>query len=384
MTDVPSPAPPPAVDVRATYLRFPAWSQHFWTWFTGKALPHQQPLIHHTWLSYVMVTLVTFFAGLALSVSGLSLRYTGWQLALLAGWVLTLQGARTMILVIAHQALHRRFSGSASVDRFFGELVTVLNVYQDLQEFKEEHFDNHHRRAVFATETDPPVQFLFRHGFRPGMTHGQLWRRAFVVFLSPRFYVLTFADRLRCNLTKGTWRRAMFLVWAAAWVSVPFVLPHGLEVLLLGFVLPVVVLSQLSALLDKLGEHAWLTPPDPSYDNRYYTVPATSARFCGAPVPAGTLPPVRAVPAWIRWWAAMLLYHLPSRLMVIVGDLPNHDYHHRYPSTPDWTIAAYARQRDIDSGDHGPDYTEVWGMGRAVDRMFASLSRAGDRAVLAG
>jgi hypothetical protein len=57
---------------------------------------------------------------------------------------------------------------------------------------------------------------------------------------------------------------------------------------------------------------------------------------------------------------------------VIVGDLPNHDYHHRYPSTPDWTTAAYARQRDIDEGPEGPAYQEVWGMGAAIDQLFRS------------
>ena len=47
-------------DVRASYLRFPAWSQHFWTWQTGKALPGQKPLLRHTWSSYLAVTLAQF------------------------------------------------------------------------------------------------------------------------------------------------------------------------------------------------------------------------------------------------------------------------------------------------------------------------------------
>jgi hypothetical protein len=78
--------------------------------------------------------------------------------------------------------------------------------------------------------------------------------------------------------------------------------------------------------------------------------------------------------AWLRWMALTVGYHLPSRLLVVVGDLPNHDYHHRYPSTPEWTTAAYARQRDIDTGPEGPPYREVWGMGAAIDRMFRSLA----------
>lgn len=373
-----------ATDVRASYLRFPGWTQHVWTWLTGKALPHQKPLITHTWASYLSVTLLTFLGGLTLSTVAVSTRFDQWWLALLAGWVLTLQGARTMILVVAHQALHRRFSGSTRWDWFCGELVTVLAVFHVFQEFKEEHFDNHHRRAIFATEADPPVQFLFRLGFRPGMSRGQLWRRAFVVFVSPGFYALTALSRLRSNLVNGTWRRVAFALWAAWWLSLPFWLPNGLAVLLLAFVLPVIVLAQLSALIDRLGEHAWLTPANPEHDNRFYTVPATSARFCGAPVPASGLGFGRAARAWTGWWLSMLCYHLPSRLMVIVGDLPNHDYHHRYPTTPHWMTAAYARQADIDGGDYGPPYTEVWGMGRAVDRMFRTMSQARSHADLVG
>lgn len=374
-----------ATDVRAGYLRFPGWTQHFWTWLTGRALPHQRPLLRHTWASYFAVTLAAFLGGLALSSVAVAARFPAWYVVLVAGIVSTVSGARMMILVIAHQALHRRFSGNGRVDVFCGELVTVLNVYQDFQAFKEEHFDNHHRRAIFATEIDPPVQVLFGLGFRPGMTRRQLWRRALAVFVSPKFYWQGCIARLRGNLTSGGgWRKAGFAVWVAYWLSVPFWLPHGYLVLLVAFVLPVIVLNQLSALLDKLGEHAWLTPPDPAHGNKFYTVAATSARFCGSPVPPRSLPWGAAVLAWSRWLVAMVCYHLPARLMVIVGDLPNHDFHHRYPTTSDWMIAAYARQRDIDGGDYGPEYSEVWGMWAAVDRMFTTLSEVGPDARVGG
>lgn len=372
-------------DVRESYRRFPAWSQHFWTWSTGRALPHQRPLVRAAWSTYLAATAVTFFGGLALSSVALATMFPLWGLALAAGMLLTVNGARTMILVVAHQALHRRFTGDAARDRVLGELVTLLNVYADFGTFKDEHFDNHHRRSVFATEIDPPVQSLFALGFLPGMSRGALWRRAAVVFVSPVFYARGVAGRVRCNLGRPGWWRAGFLAWAGSWLSVPFWVPNGLWVLLLAFVVPVLLFPQLSALLDRLGEHAWLTPPDPGHGHRFYTVSATSARFCGARVPEAGLPVGVAVLRWTRWVAATLLYHLPSRLTVIVGDLPNHDFHHRYPSTPDWMVAAYARQADIDGGDHGPPYTEVWGMWSAVDRMFRSMSEApADAAPVAG
>ena len=364
-----------AIDVRASFLRFPGWTQHFWTWLTGKALPGQRPLVRHSWKSYLAVTLACFFSGLALSTVAVAARFSGWELALVLGWLLTLSAARVMILVIAHQCIHKQFTGSALLDRFVGELVTVLSVYQDAHAFKLEHFDSHHREHVFATVDDPPVQVLLGLGFCPGMSRRRLWARALLVFVSPRFYLAGFASRLRANLESGTWRRAGFVAWASFWLSLPFWLPHGGAALLWAFALPIIPLAQLSALLDKLGEHAWLTPRDPLAGRRHYHVAASWARFCGCAVPPPGLSWRQAVPAWAMWCAAMLLHHLPARLLVIVGDLPSHDFHHREPATHDWMVAAYARQGRIDEPSiDEPPYTDVWGMVHAIDRMFRAMS----------
>lgn len=360
-------------DVRSTYLRFPAWTQHFWTWQTGKALPGQRPLLRHTWASYLALTLTWYFTGLAVSAWAVSAMFPFWYLALFGGWFLTVCGARMMVLVIAHQALHRRFSGRAALDGFWGEAVTVLSVFHTFGEFKEEHFDNHHRREIFATPADPPVQFLVDLGFRPDMSRRRLWRRAWTVFLSPAFYGRNAYGRLRSNVANGRWRRLGVAVWLGSWLSLPFWLPHGGWVLLLAFAVPVILFAQLSALLDRLGEHEWLAPRVPEYGHRFYTAANTAARFCGTPVPARGTPLGQQSAQWLRWTAATVGYHLPARLLVVVGDLPNHDYHHRYPATPDWTTAAYARQQDIDAGmAGGPPYQEVWGMGAAIDRLFRS------------
>jgi hypothetical protein len=362
-------------DVRATYLRFPRWTQHFWTWQTGRALPGQKPLVRHGWASYLAVTLAVFFAGLAISTVAVATMFPLWYLALPVGWLLTVNGERVLVLVIAHQALHRRFSGDGGRDGFWGEVATVLTVFHTFREFKEEHFDNHHRREVFATEADPPVQFLLDLGFRPGLSRAALWRRAWIVFLSPVFYWRGFASRVGSNLRSAGWRRLGVVVWLGWWLSLPFWFPNGVLVLALAFVLPVIVFAQLSALLDRLGEHEWLSPRNPEYGHRFYTASATAARFCGAPVPARSMPLGAQFVAWLRWTALTLGYHLPARLLVVVGDLPNHDYHHRYPSTQEWTTAAYARQRDIDTGPEGPAYQEVWGMGAAIDQVFRSWER---------
>jgi hypothetical protein len=356
-------------DVRATYLRFPEWTQHFWTWQTGKALPGQQPLLRHTWASYLAVTLALFLSGLAVSVVSIGVMFPFWYLALLAGWLLTATGERMMVLVIAHQAVHKRFSGQAAADQFWGELVLVLSVQNTFAELREEHFDSHHRRDIFATEADPPAQFLLGLGFRPGRSRAAMWRRAWVVLLSPAFYARGFYDRVRGNFRSGVGRATGFTLWAALWLSLPFWFPHGLLVLIGGFVLPVICFATLSSLLDRLGEHVWLAR-SPDQGARFYTASVTAARYCGAPVPARSVPVGPRLLAWIRWTALTVCYHLPARLLVVVGDLPNHDYHHRYPSTREWTTAAYARQRDIDNGPEGPAYHEVWGIASAIDNLF--------------
>ena len=371
-------------DVRLTYLRFPAWTQHFWTWQTGRALPGQEPLLRHTWASYLGVTLAVFLTGLAVSTAAGATMVPYWWVGLLLGWLLTVTGARMLVLVIAHQALHRKFSGNARRDRFWGEVATVLSVFHTFREFKEEHFDSHHRPDIFATEADPPVQFLLDLGFRPGNTRSALWRRAWIVFLSPVFYWRGFAGRISSNVRHGgTGRRIAVVAWLGWWLSLPFWFPHGVLVLVLAFVVPVILFAQLSALLDRLGEHAWLTPRVPEYGNRFYTAAATAARFCGATVPARGTPLGAQIVGWLRWIAVTLAYHLPARLLVVVGDLPNHDYHHRYPATPEWTTAAYARQRDIDAGPVGPPYQEIWGMGAAIDWFFRSLEANGREGTLA-
>jgi hypothetical protein len=205
-----------------------------------------------------------------------------------------------------------------------------------------------------------------------------LWRRAWTVFLSPVFYWRGFVGRIGSNVRLHGWRLAGFIVWAAWWLSVPFWLPHGLLVLGLAFVVPVILFAQLSALLDRLGEHEWMTPRSPADGGRFYAAGITSARYCGAPVPARSLPLGEQTVAWLRWTTLTLFYHLPSRLLVVVGQLPNHDHHHRYPSTYEWATAAYARQRDIDEGPEGPAYREVWGMGAAMDRVFRSWAGQAD------
>jgi hypothetical protein len=109
-------------------------------------------------------------------------------------------------------------------------------------------------------------------------------------------------------------------------------------------------------MLEFASEHAWLVP-------RGKDAPGTWGRFCGAPVPDGGIAPSLA-------WAGAMLGHLIVRIGVLPGDLPQHDFHHRFPGTRHWTQAAWAR---TDAIAGGTPFVEVWGLHRALGHVLRGL-----------
>ena len=73
----------------------------------------------------------------------------------------------------------------------------------------------------------------------------------------------------------------------------------------------------------------------------------------------------------------MLTVQLLVRVIVLVGDAPCHDYHHRKPASRRWTSYIQARQQDAQAGSavFQTGYSETWGLFRAIQATLASLSR---------
>ena len=113
----------------------------------------------------------------------------------------------------------------------------------------------------------------------------------------------------------------------------------------------------------------------PLSSRKYRLSRLTFGRFVGEPWPSRDLSPGLWWLAWSRWCCRLLWLHIPTRLCVLVGDLCQHDWHHRHPRG-DWSNACYARQRDIQAGCPGwPEpYSAVWGLDQAIDEMFAGLA----------
>ena len=128
-----------------------------------------------------------------------------------------------------------------------------------------------------------------------------------------------------------------------------------------------------------LTEHLWLLS-EMAPTNKDAYAERCVGRFCGEPVPGAT-GKAASVVAWAGWWLRTLFVHLPTRLGIIVGDLPAHDWHHlcgfvkQHPS--EWPSAIYARQRAIDSGEAaGMERRELWGLAAMTRHVLSAMSQA--------
>jgi hypothetical protein len=140
-------------------------------------------------------------------------------------------------------------------------------------------------------------------------------------------------------------------------------------------VFPLTILYHNAALLNFSSLHLWLKPKVAGISSKENMCHLTAGRFLGAPFPGSATSGNRAL-ATARWAASMLLIHLPSRIAVLSGDLPVHDYHHRHPRCSTWADYIYTRQWDIDAGTPGWEtpYTENWGLITAIGAVFTGLS----------
>lgn len=365
-------------DIRQSYYhRFPSWSQHFWTWFTGKAVAGQKPLFIMYATGHFITTLALYFIGLTLSFT--ITQTIGWQCLLLPiTWVITLGGARKMAATLLHQCVHARFSGHEKFDMFIAELISVLLFSQDAHSYRIEHCTEHHNKSIFATEKDPIAKFLLTHGYKKGMSHGMMWLNMLAMVLSPVYHFKFFCKRFKHNLIAvSLLRRLAAVAFISFWAYLLYTQIISPISFLLAFVVPMIFLYNISVLLEMMSEHTWLIENKDKLSEREFYARRCWGRFFGEPLPDNNLKGLNKLYAWSAWTMKMVCYHLVARVAIISGDLPQHDYHHRRPGCVKWYLSAYTRQMDIENGHPGwPEYREVWGLLNAIDNVFAGISTA--------
>jgi hypothetical protein len=290
--------------------------------------------------------------------------------------LLALHGARKLRNVIMHQCAHDNFIRRRWFDRSLGKAISIALVTEEFDWYQRSHIEDHHS-SRHQTISDPTVAFLFKDlGLRPGMATRTMWGKLFGAVISPTYHARFLAGRIKSHFKEtSAGHRICLLVYLSVLAGTIAALGAAPE-FLLSWVLPVTVLYQTSTAFRLCSRHIFV-PKLPRKRDKATLGSFTLGIFIGAPCPETGHNPLSNLVRWMWWWARMLFYHIPCRLGVLVGDGPAHDFHHRFPRCPDWSNYAFARAGDQCGLDDGwPPYREVWGLHRAIDATFRSLSDA--------
>lgn len=361
-------------DVRESMRILPNFFQPTLTWITGKPLIGQKPLFKSTWITQTLSAFLSLFGGGFAGVwffTRIITAHQWWMIPLvLVSWLFVAGAARKIQVTLMHQCSHFNYSKNKKLDRFLAQLMSTLIVVDHFDHYFYEHIRIHHTKHL-STSIDPDCKFLLELGFKPGMSVRNLWLKLFATVISPSFHLKFANARLKANFVEAPASRKLgaivyhMLVWS-------FVIKTGIMIpFVLGWVLPLFPVYHVAALLNFSSLHFWLIPEVDGQTKKARMCSLTSGRFLGDAAPT------EGVMNWTRWIARLVLLHLPSRIAVLSGDLPVHDYHHRYPHCLDWANFIYTRQRDLEKGSPGWDqpYTENWGLFNAVNAVYISLSQ---------
>jgi fatty acid desaturase len=354
----------------------PEWLQLALTYVTGKPYQGQKPGDRSA-ISHILGALMTLAVGIGLSMVGLHLQSGALPLVPL-GWLLTTNGARKLRLTIMHFCSHNAVFSRRAANFALGETISILTLNLSFKQYQHQHIRIHHGPRLLQPE-DETFQFFEFAGFKLGMSVPALWLHLWKTLVSPVFHLRYLALRLQgCFLTDDPKHNALAL---AVWLGI-FALgmaTHNLVAFGLAYGVPVTVLLQISSLLQNCVIHRWPVPAQPEQRHRRELGEMTVAVFIGEATPqlAADAPLAQKTLTWGYWTLRMLFYHLPTRALVMMGDIPCHDYHHRHPGSKEWPNYIFARQADLEAGSPGwPEpYQETWGLLEAIDETFKSLSQ---------
>lgn len=377
---VPVDVPSPTVTPRESMRCLPTWMQPLLTALTGQPLA-DEPARERSPSFVLWTALATLSLGLGLNLWSWT---SGdlWLGLLPLGWLLTVSGMRKLQLSVLHPCSHGLFSRSAWVNTWLGEAISLVLVIESFFVYRTAHGRIHHTDRLM-TPGEPTHDFL-RHilGLAPTMSVSHMWRRLSAQLASPVFYVRLCRRRLAAQFSSEAplihWALAALWLGGQVWLVT---MTHSWATFLVVWLFPLTVLYEISRTLRLCVEHLWPRRNTKSA-SRSENLSLTQAVFLGEATPSPTLTGWEKVAAWSLWWARMAFVHLLARVFVLVGDTPNHDYHHRHPASRKWSYAAFARRDNaLQPRPSKPPYVEQWGLGNAIESMFVSLRQSESRVV---
>lgn len=354
---------------RASMRALPTWLQPMLTWLTGLPLPGERPA--WTWTPAGRVTTAVALLVTWVTVAAVAAAAGGaWWLVAAAGSLLVTGAVRYLYIVVSHFAVHGSLALAPRTNRLAGELVAGLTLTQAFDRYALEHAKYHHSSRL-GTRMDPDTRFITSLGFERGMSMRQLRRQLWWTLVSPRFHAQFMRARLAASLGHGPlWRRVSTVaVWAVLLTAATLL--EAWPAFLVAWLLPVTVFYNASALFQFMSEHRWLRVRRDGESAQAHQAKLTFGRFLGDAVPTDG-----RLTSWAIWWTRLLVLHLPARCVVLVGDLPQHDYHHLRPRG-EWANAIYTREAAVEAGWVRTDDDEQLGsLLDHVDTVFRELAES--------
>ncbi|MDD2877944.1 MAG: fatty acid desaturase [Acidiphilium sp.] len=360
-------------------MRLPAVVQPFLTWLTAKPAPGE-PAAPRKPITYVNEAVGLVFGGCVLSILALAaMNIAGpfFWMVLFAGLLATTSGLGLFQVVIFHHCSHGTVFSTRERNRIAGRLVSAILLFKHFDVYQSEHMLHHNANKLFTDEDEYTDFVVGICDFRTATERRVLWRRLFMLLVSPVFHGRFLFKRIQGSL--GSNDRTHNLVGIATWgtLLIGGILTHTLVIVLVAWGLPLTILLQIATVFRILCEHRLPPVEVIAHRGKQLVCEATAGVFPGSYPPDTDARSLRGVLAWSAWWANMLTIQMFVRLFVLVGDAPCHDFHHRRPGKR-WSDYIHARQADLEAGSPGfpINYVETWGLFRAVDENFAAMARA--------
>jgi len=364
---------PPRVEMAA---RLPAVFQPFLSWLTARPAPEEAEA-PRTPMYFVHQGCLLVAAGLSLGVSWTFLPTVPGAFLLFISLILTTSGLGVFKVVVFHHCAHGTVFRTWERNRAVGRLISAIFLFKHFDHYRKEHMHHHSARKLLTEEDEFADFVLGMCRLEPDVPKRELWRRVLVnVVFSPDFHVRFLLRRMRAAMRSHDPRHNIVTMAALAIPALASALTgHALAFLIIWF-LPLTLFLQWATIGRILCEHRFPEPALIAARDKEFVCLATAGVFPGAPLPRGSAWSPAGLAAWCVWWLNMLTIQLLVRVIVLVGDAPCHDFHHRRPSTKQWTDYIHARQKDADAGCPGfpLNYGETWGLFRAIDENLATLS----------
>ena len=352
--------------------RLPSALQPFLTWLTAQPAPGEA-LRERSPLRFVVAAALQAVLGIALSVAALQ----ACPLLVPIGMLLTTAGLGLFQVVVFHHCSHGTVFQTRAANIWVGRLVSAVLLFNHFDRYKRDHM-LHHSNNKLLTEEDEFADFVFNTcRLQAGVALPVLRRRVLLGLASPAFHGRFLLRRIKAAWGSHDARHNASGMAAWGVLAIPAIASGQWVAFLLAWVVPVTVLLQAATVGRILCEHSFPAPEMIAARGRELTCQATGGVFPGTMPPAARANSVRGAVAWLGWWADMLVVQAFVRVIVLVGDAPCHDFHHRKPASRRWTSYIQARHHDKEAGASAfqTGYQETWGLFRAVDATLASVSR---------